>query len=230
MPVHIRAHPGDISDSVVAVGDPGRAKLLSSMLEDAVLVNDFRCLLTYTGNWKGKKITIATHGVGSGSAGIVFEELYQLGAKKIVRLGTAGGVTVEPGKVIVADSASAFPTGCGTGQYAPGIIPPLVPDIKLTMRIYESLNNAGFNPILGTVHCSDAFYAETQDLTTILQRLNVKAIEMELANLFLISRIRGFSSAGVVLVSNKLGSRDFLDTELMEEMFRRIAAIIFDII
>ncbi|MEM4732552.1 MAG: nucleoside phosphorylase, partial [Desulfurococcaceae archaeon] len=92
MPVHIKASKEDIAGNVIAGGDPYRVELLKQLLEDARVVNTHRGLLVTTGYYKGTKVTIATHGIGAPSAAIVFEELAQLGAKRIVRLGTAGGI------------------------------------------------------------------------------------------------------------------------------------------
>ncbi len=232
MPVHIRARRGDIARAVLAVGDPGRARRLSRLLDNPRLVNEYRCLLVYTGEWRGEPVTIATHGVGAGSASIVFEELIQLGAERIVRLGTAGGVRkdLKPGAVVVADSASAFPGGCGLAQYAPGMVPALAPDTRLTVKLYEELRAGGFDPLLGTVHCSDAFYAEDPGLGERLGRLGVTAIEMEAASLFLISRIRGVRAGAVFIVSNVIGSREFLGDEELGRRVDGVAPIILDVL
>ena len=232
MPVHIRARREDIARAVLAVGDPGRARRLSRLLDNPRLVNEYRCLLVYTGEWRGEPVTIATHGVGAGSASIVFEELIQLGAERIVRLGTAGGVrgSLEPGTVVIADSASSFPGGCGLAQYAPGLVPALAPDPLLTARLYEELRAGGFEPVVGTVHCSDAFYAEDRDLGDRLARLGAVAIEMEAAPLFLISRMRGVKAGAVFIVSNIIGSREFLGDEELGRKVDAVAPAILDVL
>ena len=49
MPYHICAER--VSERIIVVGDPGRAKLVSSLLENVELVNENRGLLTYNGYW-----------------------------------------------------------------------------------------------------------------------------------------------------------------------------------
>lgn len=58
--------------------------------ENPVRYNEYRHLYGYTGKYKGVEVSIQAHGMGTGSASLVFEELIMLGAKTIIRLGTAG--------------------------------------------------------------------------------------------------------------------------------------------
>ncbi|MEM1858498.1 MAG: nucleoside phosphorylase, partial [Desulfurococcaceae archaeon] len=137
MPIHIKASKGDIAKNVIACGDPGRVDLLSSLLDDAKVVNTHRGLKVTTGLYKGTSVTVATHGIGGPSAAIVFEELHQLGARRIVRLGTAGGVRRDTkiGDVIVATAASYHVGGCTLGQYMPGMCGATGAHPRLTTRV-----------------------------------------------------------------------------------------------
>lgn len=227
--VHIKAKPGEIAENVVVVGDPGRAVFLSKLLEDARLVNDNRGLLVYTGRWKGVPITIATHGIGAPSAAIVFEELAMLGAKRLVRLGTAGGVgeRVSVGSVIVADSASAIIGACGLSQYFDRYIPPMAPSLNLVTRLVEEVRRVR-EPVVAPVFCSDAFYSEDESLSRRLEAMGVAAIDMETAILYALSKARGYEVASVLIVSNRVGSRDFLPRERLESAVEKVGSAIFD--
>ncbi len=224
MPVHIMANEGDIAENVIVVGDPLRAKMLSQLLDNPILVNENRCLLTYTGKWHGSDVTIATHGVGAPSAAIVFEELAQLGAKNIVRLGTAGGVgdLVEVGSIVIGDSVSTYLGGCGLAQYFDGYIPPLAPSYTLLYKVIDVFNKNSNRYMVGAVFCSDAFYAETPELENDLRRMGVLAIEMETGILYALARRNRLNALSILLVSNKLGSHEFLDKPRMEAMFKKI--------
>ena len=50
-------------------------------------------MLGFTGTFEGRPITVQSTGMGCPSAGIVFEELIQLGARRLIRVGTCGGLT-----------------------------------------------------------------------------------------------------------------------------------------
>ena len=97
MPIHVRAEPGDYAEAVLLPGDPLRAKYIAeTYFDDAVQRNAERGLLGYTGTWKGKPVSVQGTGMGCPGATIVFEELIQLGCKKLIRVGTCGGLQPEP--------------------------------------------------------------------------------------------------------------------------------------
>ena len=63
MTVHINALKEDISNIVIMPGDPNRAKRVAeTYLDDYKLVNTTRGMLGYTGNYKGKKVTVKIKG------------------------------------------------------------------------------------------------------------------------------------------------------------------------
>jgi DeoD family purine-nucleoside phosphorylase len=108
MPIHIRAEPGEYAEAVLLPGDPLRAKYIAeTYFDDSVQRNAERGLLGFSGTWKGKPISVQGTGMGCPGATIVFEELIQLGCKKLIRVGTCGGLDPNGalGDLIVALSA-----------------------------------------------------------------------------------------------------------------------------
>ena len=108
MPIHLRAEPGDYADAVLLPGDPLRAKYIAeTYFDDVTQVNEERGLLGYTGTWEGKRISVQGTGMGCPGATIVFEELIQLGCKRLMRVGTCGGLQPHHalGDLIVALTA-----------------------------------------------------------------------------------------------------------------------------
>ena len=49
-------------------------------------------MLGFTGTFEGLPISVQSTGMGCPSAGIVYEELVQLGATRLVRVGTCGAI------------------------------------------------------------------------------------------------------------------------------------------
>ena len=108
MPIHVRAEPGQYAEAVLLPGDPLRAQYIAeTYLDDVVQRNAERGLLGFTGTYKGKPVSVQGTGMGCPGATIVFEELVQLGCKKLIRVGTCGGLQPHHalGDVIVALSA-----------------------------------------------------------------------------------------------------------------------------
>src|SRR3989449_1182757 len=92
MPIHIRAEPGEYGEACLLPGDPLRAKYIAeTYFDDVVQRNSERGLLGYSGTYEGKPISVQGTGMGCPGATIVFEELIQLGVKRLLRVGTCGG-------------------------------------------------------------------------------------------------------------------------------------------
>ena len=112
MPIHVRAEPGDYAEAVLLPGDPLRAKYIAeTYLDDVVQTNTERGMLGFRGTLGGQA------GVGAGDRhGLPVGRdrdrgARQLGCKKLLRVGTCGGLQPdhELGDMIVA--LTAVPAG-----------------------------------------------------------------------------------------------------------------------
>src|ERR1700751_1224833 len=83
-----------LAERVLLPGDPGRALLLAQeLLEQPRMFNHNRGLWGYTGTAAdGRPLTIQSTGMGGPSAAIVISELMDLGARRLVRIGTCGAL------------------------------------------------------------------------------------------------------------------------------------------
>ena len=94
---HNEANKGEIAKTVIMPGDPLRAKyIVENFFDDYKLVNEVRGIYTYTGNYKGKEISVMAHGMGMPSVGIYTYELYKFyDVENIIRIGSCGGYKPE---------------------------------------------------------------------------------------------------------------------------------------
>ena len=92
--LHNSAQKGDFAPTVLMPGDPLRAKfIVDNYLTNAVLVNNVRGIQGYTGEYKGKRVSVMASGMGMPSIGIYSWELYEsYGVENIIRVGSAGAV------------------------------------------------------------------------------------------------------------------------------------------
>ena len=102
---HINASPEDFAKTVLMPGDPLRAKFIAeTYLDNAVLVNNVRGIQGYTGDYKGKRVSVMASGMGMPSIGIYSYELYNyFGVDNIIRVGTAGGLAIRTSRHICPD-------------------------------------------------------------------------------------------------------------------------------
>ena len=89
---HNSAQKGEIAKTVIMPGDPLRAKyIVENFFDDYKLVNDVRGIYTYTGNYKGKEISVMASGMGMPSMGIYAYELFKIyNVENIIRIGSCG--------------------------------------------------------------------------------------------------------------------------------------------
>lgn len=193
---------------VITAGDSGRIDMLAETLRQEYSVQEPLVNLT---DGQGRfvlycveHVLLFNHGMGSGSASIAFHEIFKLlhyakvdrSSVKFIRIGTCGGVDVEPGTVCFTDNAltetldTMFPfVECGKVYPVPMILSkPLTAElIECTQEInvpYVSGNTLGTNDFyLGQGRLDGAFcnYTE-QDKREFLEKLvakGVKNIEME---------------------------------------------------
>ena len=232
-PLHILARTGDIADKVIVCGDPARVEqIATTILKDSILVNRNRGFIVYTGYYDDIKVSVANHGIGGPSAAIVFEELRMLGAKVIVRLGTAGALTRELkiGDFVVATGAAYAFGGNTLGMYVPDGCMAAVPDFELTVALVESARKLGENVKVGPVFSSDAFYAENPDFAKKWSSRGIIAVEMECASLFTLGLMRGFKAGALLIISNNLlePSLGFAQAEELKSRVEKAAKIVLE--
>src|SRR5690606_37231128 len=96
-------------DTVLLPGDPLRARFVAhELLYAPMQVNGRRNMLGFTGQWRGRAVTVMGGGMGIPSTAIYVTELARsYGVRRIVRIGTCGGIgEAALGDVLLAQSGS----------------------------------------------------------------------------------------------------------------------------
>src|SRR5437763_14811883 len=201
MPIHLRAEPGDYADAVLLPGDPLRAKYIAdTYLEDVKQVNEERGLLGYTGTWEGKPVSVQGTGMGCPGATIVFEELIQLGSKKLMRVGTCGGLQPHHalGDLIVA--LTAVPADA-TAQHLVGGEPHCPTAAwSLIHGAVHAAKEIGQPMHVGPIVSSDVFYNPDGGQYERWSQRGVLGVEMEAAVLYTIGALRGVHAGCLLTV------------------------------
>jgi DeoD family purine-nucleoside phosphorylase len=189
--IHLRAEPGDYAPLVLLPGDPKRATRVAELFDGGLAaarrVNEHRGLLGYTGTWHGRPVSVQTTGMGTPSMSIVVEELLRLGATRLIRIGTCGGIGpgLKTGDLVVAQSAT--PVDGATATYLHG--DPYAPtaDFDLTRALVDAARARGLAPHVGQVATVDVFYNPDVDYVTKWRARGIIAFEMEAAGLFFLA-------------------------------------------
>ena len=207
MPIHLRAEPTDYAPAVLVPGDPKRSRYIAEHIFDpgARLVNEERGELGFTGTFRGKPISVQSVGMGGASVAIYYTELARhLGAKRIVRVGTAGGLAsgLKMGDTVVAVSATCDdPIGSilTDGEaHAPTATYRLVELAARTAR------EQGATVHVGPIVTSALFYDHRQGIMKRWKERGHLAVEMEAAILYTLGPILGFEALCLCTISDMI--------------------------
>ncbi|MCC8154210.1 MAG: nucleoside phosphorylase [Tannerellaceae bacterium] len=121
---HLHVCPEQLADKIILVGDPARVNTVASYFESIECDISSREFHTVTGSYKGKRLTVVSHGIGTDNIDIVLTELDALAnvdfktrtVNKIfrqltlVRVGTSGGLQpfVPVGTYVAAAKSIGF--------------------------------------------------------------------------------------------------------------------------
>lgn len=164
MSKHISAKPGEIADRILLPGDPLRAKYIAeNFLQDAVLVNEVRNALCYTGTYKGKRVSVMGSGMGIPSIMIYATELCkEYNVQKLIRIGTGSSFCKDLKQLDIAISQATSHTS-GINQYTfKGTYAPTA-DFDLVHTAYHKAKELNLNVKVGNTICYDQLYREDDD-------------------------------------------------------------------
>lgn len=213
---HINAPKDGFAKTVLMPGDPKRAKhIAETFLKNAVLVNDVRGIQGYTGEYKGKKVSVMASGMGIPSIGIYSYELYNFyGVENIIRVGTSGALLpdIKIKDIIVATGA------CTDSNYSchyglKGTIS-AVGSFELLKKSEEAVKKLGFQDKVkfGQLFSTDVFYKDQPD-TLDWAKMGCLAVEMETYGLYLNAARAGKKALSICAISDNLISKEELTSE-----------------
>ena len=178
---HIKASEGQIAKTVLMPGDPLRAKFIAEKyLSDVVCFNEVRNMLGFTGNYKGKRVSVMGSGMGMPSIGIYSYELYHFyDVDRIIRIGSAGGISdkVKLRDLVIGMGAST--NSNYADQYnLPGTIAPIA-DYELLRRAVEVAEGMKVPVAVGNILSSDVFYNADPTFNDRWKKMGILCVEME---------------------------------------------------
>ena len=121
---HLHLKPEQLADKIILCGDPDRVGMIAKYFDSKECDVQNREFRTITGSYKGKRITVQSHGIGGDNIEIVASELDALAnfdlekrcvrdefrQLTMVRIGTSGGLQPESpiGSYVASEKAIGF--------------------------------------------------------------------------------------------------------------------------
>ncbi len=187
-----------VEECVLLPGDAGRIDKILKYLSDVKEVNVNREFRTCSGRYGEIRLSMVSSGIGCPAAAIAVEELANAGAKKLIRIGTCGGLLKEmqPGDIVIPGSAF-----CGDGttkEYSD--VKQVDADESVVSALISAAKKLGVRYFVGVNRTHDAFYEPIENFVKLAGKGMVSS-EMECSAVFLVSKLRNLK-AGAVLVVN----------------------------
>ncbi|OQB13358.1 MAG: Uridine phosphorylase [Firmicutes bacterium ADurb.Bin193] len=191
-------------------GNPGRVEAIARHLESYEKIDSNREYLTYRGLLCGESILVTSTGIGGASSAIAVEELYTLGVRNFIRIGTCGGMQpqVEGGDIVIATAAVRAE---GTSREYVPIEYPAVSDFEVTAALASAAKKLNKPYHTGVVQSKDSFYGQhSPERMPVGYELESKwrawikagclASEMECAAIYTVAGVLGAKSGAVLSV------------------------------
>ena len=235
---HIQLKEGDIADFVILPGDPGRVNFIAEQFEDAKEIAFNREYKTITGTYKGRPVSVTSTGIGCPSAAIAIEELANIGAKTLIRLGTSGAMQehTRVGDLVIANGAVRQE---GTSlQYMP-IEFPAVASSDMVSALENSAKENGAKYHIGIVQSKDSFYGQHDpESMPVSYELNQKweawvkggvlCSEMEVSTLFVVGSYRKLRTGALLVVYGDQNRNESLNKETYLNSVKNATKIILE--
>lgn len=221
MSTHIDAQKGDIADAILMPGDPLRAKhIAETFLDNVVRYNTVRNAFGYTGDYKGQRVSVQASGMGIPSISIYANELIQFfGAKKLIRVGTCGGMgkNIHVRDVVIAQAASTdssiINNTFGNGMYfAP------TADFSLLLAAYQAAKKQSIPVKVGNILSEDRFYNDEIDRKKLID-YGILGAEMEAAALYMLAAKFDVQALAVLTISNHIMTGESTSAQEREQSF-----------
>jgi uridine phosphorylase len=209
---HLEVAPGDVADSVLLPGDPGRVEKITDEWDEAEVVADHREYRTATGTYDDTPISVTSTGIGSPSTAIAVEELARVDADTFIRVGSTGAIQEETdiGDLIITSGAVRQE---GTSSEYVREEYPAVADHAVVAALAAAAETLGYDYHVGLTASTDSFYAgqsregfegflarDSEEKIEELRRAGVLNFEMEASALLTLANIYGLRAGAVCTV------------------------------
>ena len=236
---HNSAEVGEIAERILLPGDPLRAKYIAeNFLTSAKKYTEIRNIYGYTGKYKGVDVSVQATGMGIPSISIYVHELIHVyGVKKLIRVGTCGGMheNLNLRDVLIAQGASTD-SSIVKQTFGGAINFSLLADFDLLSKAVDNAKKLNIPVKVGNVICTDYFYNDYSDSQGIFSAENltldqkmiqhgILAVEMESAALYLLAAAANVQALAIFTVSDHIIKKQYATAKERETDFNEMIKI-----
>ena len=217
----MNAAPGDFAETVLMPGDPLRAQYIAdTYLDKPRRVTDVRNMWGFTGEYKGKPVSVMAHGMGIPSVSIYCTELItEYGVRRVIRVGSCG--TSHPDvrlRDIIIGMGASTDSNVNRIRFG-GYDLAAIASFDLVRKAVAAAEQQNVRYHVGNLFSGDLFYTPDTDMFETMARFNVYGIEMEAAGIYPIAVEYGAEALAICTVSDDIPSGKALSTDERQSTF-----------
>jgi uridine phosphorylase len=237
--LYMKAERARIADYVIFSGDPWRVEVLKELLDVPEHIAFAREFNTYTGAYRGVRVTVTSTGIGAPSAAIAMEEMFQSGMKVAIRMGTIMGLRDDLlGKFIIPRGVMRGESTSAT--YVPEGYP-AVADLELVNCMNRAVLDNGREYVNGITSSMDGFYSrmrasplsvamgvDIQSTFDTLKKYRVLGIDMESSAILTLANLMGIRGCVVTMTTVLENLKKTLEGDERKEAERILCKVVLD--
>jgi uridine phosphorylase len=213
---------GDFGKIALVSGQKQRAQLCLKHLENPVKNFTFLGYTFWTGNYKGKKVTVGNGGFYAPDSAFVTELLAVGGVETFIRLGSCGALRedIRIGDYILVDQAIR---GDGATKYY--VDDDFVPKANKEINsIIKDVASESYSVHQGLVWTTDALFRETKDIVNSYIKKGAIGVDMVTSPFLTLANLYQKKTAAILSVSDNLitGELGFNNYNFFESQLKMI--------
>lgn len=189
-----------VATKVIITPDPLQIPFYASLLENVEKTGEYREYVTYTGTYKGEKMSVMSCGYGCMPVAIAVEELNHLGVKEVIKIDTCPAIQPETEVGTLFAASGAIRGEFASREYI-DVSYPAVADMDLLSRLLKT----GVSQV-GIFRSHDCVSLETpwaiggKERIAKWTELGVDVIDSETSAMFVIASILKVKVASLALI------------------------------
>ena len=227
---HINAKNDAFADSILLPGDPLRAKFIAdTFFKKNEEVTNVRNILGFTGEYKGKRISVMGTGMGIPSISIYAKELItEYNVKSLIRVGSSGSIAdhLELGDIVVGVGASTD-SGVNRSRFFNADFSATA-SWELLHSFVHTAESMGKKVHVGNIFSGDLFYDPREETFEIMRKMGILAVEMEAAGLYGVASEYGAKALTVATVSDVISKSLQMSSDEREVGLKTMVEITLD--
>ena len=227
---HINADDNAFAETILLPGDPLRAKFIAeTFFKDYKEVTNVRNILGFTGEYKGKQVSVMGTGMGIPSISIYAKELItEYGVKSLIRVGSSGSIAehLGLGDIVVGVGASTD-SGVNRARFFDADFSATA-SWELVHNFVHTAELLGKNVHVGNIFSGDLFYDPRKETFNLMKKMGILAVEMEAAGLYGVASEYGANALAVATVSDVISKNLQMSSEEREIGLKTMVEITLD--